>query len=89
MPSIQVLNMQGASVGEMFSIDPQDTTATFNPFSAADEFVGGAVVGGLLGAVRLHVVDHLLGGEHDGLSRRDAVIDLGVSLHVRAGRGPP
>lgn len=40
---------QGESVGEMFSLDPQDTTATFNPFSAADEFVGGAVVGGLLG----------------------------------------
>ena len=40
---------QGDSVGEMFSIDPTDTRAAFNPFSAADEFVGGAVVGGLLG----------------------------------------
>ena len=40
---------QGDSVGDMFSLDPTDTRAAFNPFSAADEFAGGAVVGGLLG----------------------------------------
>lgn len=44
--------MQGArgdSVGDMFSLDPTDTKATFNPYTAAQEAVGGGVVGALLG----------------------------------------
>lgn len=41
--------MQGNDVREMFSLDPSDTRAAFNPYTSAQEAIGGAVVGGLLG----------------------------------------
>ncbi|MBO4915163.1 MAG: hypothetical protein J5449_08145, partial [Oscillospiraceae bacterium] len=41
---------KGDSIGDMFSVDPTDTEAAFNPITSLQEFTGGAVVGGLLGA---------------------------------------
>ena len=38
-----------------FSFNPLDTEAVFNPFTAAQEFAGGAAVGGLLGGAQVGV----------------------------------
>ena len=37
----------------VFSTDPTDTKAIFNPWTAGQEFTGGAVVGGLLGGAQV------------------------------------
>ena len=42
--------MQGDSISEMFSADPNNTRAAFNPITATQEAIGGGVVGALLGA---------------------------------------
>lgn len=48
----------------LVSTDPTDTKAIFNPWTAAQEFTGGAVVGGLLGGAQVgatNAVDRVTG----------------------------
>ena len=44
------------------SIDPNDTRAIFNPYTAAQEFTGGATVGALLGGGQVGVQKAIQGG---------------------------
>ena len=53
---------QGASIEEMFSLDPNDTKAAFNPWTAAEEFTGGAAVGLALGGGQVAADRAIRGG---------------------------
>ena len=54
--------MQGDSVKDMFSLDPTDTRAAFNPWTAAQEAIGGGVVGAVLGGGQVGVQKAVQGG---------------------------
>ena len=54
--------MQGDSVGEMFSLDPANTRAAFNPWTAAQEAIGGGVVGAVLGGGQTAINKAVTGG---------------------------
>lgn len=54
--------MQGDSIGEMFSLDPANTRAAFNPWTAAQEAIGGGVVGAVLGGGQTAINKAVTGG---------------------------
>ena len=54
--------MQGDSVQDMFSLDPTDTRAAFNPWTAAQEAIGGGVVGAVLGGGQVGINKAVTGG---------------------------
>ena len=64
--------MQGDSISEMFSTDPNNTRAAFNPWTAAQEFTGGAVVGLGLGGGQVAVDRAVRGGVN---AAADAIIN--------------
>lgn len=50
---------KGASAWDMFSNDPNNSEAAFNPWMAGEEFAGGAVVGGMLGGAETAITKGL------------------------------
>lgn len=54
--------MQGDSVQDMFSLDPTNTRAAFNPWTAAQEAIGGGVVGAVLGGGQTAINKAVTGG---------------------------
>ena len=54
--------MQGDSVQDMFSLDPANTRAAFNPWTAAQEAIGGGVVGAVLGGGQTAINKAVTGG---------------------------